>query len=127
MTSRILALVDDLFFAAKISNTACHCGVKVQVLSSLESFKHEIEIGQPALVILDLNGTASRPFEAVRSLKSTPALAGIPVVAFYSHVQTALKEQARQAGCDRILPRSVFSKNLASILTEFSPADGESS
>ncbi len=123
MTNKILALVDDLFFSAKISNTALHCGVTVEVLSSLESLLLEAKSCRPAMVIVDLNGKASRPLEAVQALKSDPVLAKIPMIAFYSHVQTELMNQARQAGCDNILPRSAFSRNLAAVLTEYSSND----
>jgi CheY-like chemotaxis protein len=119
MTSRILALVDDLFFTAKISNTARNCGATLEIFSSFESLIHQIGLEPPALVIIDLNGTESRPFEAVQALKSNPVHVKIPIIAFYSHVQTDLMEQARQGGCDKILPRSLFSRNLAAILTEY--------
>ncbi|MBV9211197.1 MAG: hypothetical protein JOZ52_11235, partial [Acidobacteria bacterium] len=41
----------------------------------------------------------------------------IPLVGFFSHVQTELQRRGAQAGYDRILPRSAFSKNLPQILT----------
>jgi hypothetical protein len=37
-------------------------------------------------------------------------------VAFLSHVQTELAAQARAAGATEVLPRSVFTQNLARIL-----------
>jgi hypothetical protein len=38
------------------------------------------------------------------------------VLAFLSHVQTDLAAQARAAGCTEVIPRSVFTQNLAAIL-----------
>jgi CheY-like chemotaxis protein len=40
----------------------------------------------------------------------------IPVVAFLSHVQTELAEKARAAGCREVVPRSIFTRDLATIL-----------
>jgi hypothetical protein len=41
---------------------------------------------------------------------------GVPVVAFLSHVQVELAEAARAAGCREVMPRSEFTRNLATIL-----------
>jgi hypothetical protein len=38
------------------------------------------------------------------------------VIAFLSHVQTGLAEQAKTAGFDEVMPRSKFSMNLPEIL-----------
>jgi DNA-binding NarL/FixJ family response regulator len=40
----------------------------------------------------------------------------LPIVAFLSHVQTELAIQAKAAGSSEVLPRSVFTQNLARIL-----------
>ena len=40
----------------------------------------------------------------------------VPLVGFFSHVQTELQRQAQEAGYDRVLPRSVFTRDLADIL-----------
>jgi hypothetical protein len=37
-------------------------------------------------------------------------------VGFLSHVQIDLAEQARAAGCSEVMPRSKFTKDLATIL-----------
>jgi hypothetical protein len=45
-----------------------------------------------------------------------PALAAVPLVGFFSHVQTELRERALAAGFDRVLPRSAFVQQLPQIL-----------
>jgi hypothetical protein len=39
------------------------------------------------------------------------------MVGFLSHVQVDLAEQARAAGCDEVMPRSKFTRDLAQILS----------
>jgi len=50
-------------------------------------------------------------------LKSDDALTGVPLLGFFSHVQTELQQAAIAAGYDRVMPRSAFTKNLAAILS----------
>src|SRR5882762_6477727 len=56
----------------------------------------------------------SQPIAAIQRLRAEKN--GVRVVAFLSHVQTELAAQARAAGCDEVMPRSVFTQNLAAIL-----------
>jgi CheY-like chemotaxis protein len=116
----ILALVDDLFFSSKISATAQSCGVTVQLVNTKEALIAKAKRVSPGLVIVDLNGATTRPLEAVQELKSETELDATPVLAFFSHVQTELKEKAVSAGCDSVIPRSVFSQKLAQILRQYS-------
>ena len=53
---------------------------------------------------------------SIARLKANPATASTPVLAYLSHTQVDLKRAAEQAGCDLVLPRSVFSQNIHEIL-----------
>ena len=70
----------------------------------------------PALIIFDLNFEAVRPIESIRKLKGTDELKHISLLGYVSHVQTDLQRLAQEAGCDAVMPRSAFSKNLSQIL-----------
>jgi CheY-like chemotaxis protein len=110
---QVLALVDDLFFQAKITETAKHVGVVVRVCATPEALLAAIAEEKPNLIVLDLNAR-SRPVEALARIRS--AADGISVIAFLSHVQTELAQQARAAGCRTVMARSQFTRDLATIL-----------
>jgi CheY-like chemotaxis protein len=110
--ARVVALMDDLFFQMKLSETAKHLGVEVKVASTGEALQALLE-PPPKLLIVDLN-SRSQPIAAIQRLRADKNQ--VRVVAFLSHVQTELAEQARAAGCDEVMPRSVFTQNLAAIL-----------
>lgn len=116
MRRRVLAAVDDLFFAAKIRATAEHLGVEVLFPRSLEAFGEAAQAGAPALVIVDLHLQRYDPFSVARRLKADETLRETPLVGFFSHVQVELQRRASDAGFDRILPRSAFTKRLPEIL-----------
>ncbi len=113
---RILALVEDLFFAAKIVETAKLTGAEVETVSNGDALLQRSIEERPSLVIVDLNAPGAKRGESVRRLKTNSTLAEIPVVGFLSHVQVDLAEAARKAGCDRVLPRSKFTAELPQIL-----------
>jgi DNA-binding NtrC family response regulator len=110
---QIVAFVDDLFFQAKILETAKHVGVEVRTCTTAEALLAEIAKHSPALVIVDLNAK-NKPLDAIKQVREgSPA---IPVTCFLSHVQVELAEQARAAGCTDVMPRSKFAQHLATIL-----------
>ena len=109
---RVVALMDDIFFQMKIAETAKHLGIEFKVATNTDALLGLLE-PRPQLVIVDLNAR-NQPIDAIVKLRA--ASKDIRVVAFLSHVQRELAEQARNAGCDEVMPRSSFTQNLAEIL-----------
>lgn len=114
MKRRVIVAVDDLFFAAKIRTTAEHLGVEVEFPRTLEALIGSATQG--ALVIVDLHLQRYDPFVIAGKLKSAEALRDVPLVGFFSHVQTELLHRAEAAGFDHVWPRSAFTKRLPEIL-----------
>jgi len=113
--ARILALVDDLFFQAKIMEAARQVGVELRTCTTPDALLAELEHDSPRLVIVDLNARQD-PIQAIERLRE--AARDIPLVAFLSHVQTELAERAQAAGCHTVMPRSKFTRELATILAQ---------
>lgn len=113
-----IALIDDLFFQAKLRETAKQAGVTVETATTGEQLLRAAAASPTALVIVDLNARQGA-LEAVEQLHG-PGYPGNPrrVIAFLSHVQTELAERARAAGCQEVMPRSKFTQNLAAILRD---------
>lgn len=113
---RIIAMVDDMFFIAKIRGTAEGVGVSIHFARTIGAVC-ELAAKEPtSLIIVDLQTQCADPFELAMRVKSDEQLNSIPLLGFFSHVQTVLLHKAEQVGFDRILPRSSFSKNLSQIL-----------
>ena len=109
---RVVALMDDLFFQMKVAETAKHVGLELKVAANGDALLALMEPA-PKLVIIDLNAR-SNPVQAIERIRAGKN--DVRVVAFLSHVQTELAAQARNAGCDEVMPRSAFTQNLAAIL-----------
>lgn len=117
----IVAIVDDLFFASKIRGAADQVGARITFVKSIPKAVEKVRDESPALIIADLNANCCDAIELARSLKGDDSLSGVPLLGFFSHVQTELQEAATAAGYDRVMPRSAFTKNLADILSRTEP------
>jgi DNA-binding NarL/FixJ family response regulator len=111
--AQVVVLVDDLFFQAKIMETAKQLGVELRTCTTPDALSAEIAKAAPKLVIVDLNARAN-PLEAAERVRASGHQ--IPVVAFLSHLQVDLAARANAAGFPEIMPRSKFAQNLATIL-----------
>ena len=122
---RIFAFIDDLFFLAKIQETARKLNVKVEFVKTdkdiLERLKNNGE-EKPSLIIFDLNNASAKPLSTIPKLKKE-LKKGTAIIGFLSHLQADLKMKAQEAGCDMVLPRSSFSQNLPSLLRRHGAGD----
>jgi CheY-like chemotaxis protein len=116
--TRILAMVDDLFFVTKIQETARKLNVKVEFTKTDKDILERIEANgqeKPSLIIIDLNSVNAKPLTTIPKLKAK-LKKGTSILGFVSHVQGDLKVKAQEAGCDSVMPRSAFSQNLPQLL-----------
>ncbi len=113
----LIAVVDDLFFAARIRETARQIGVDIEFVPA-GKLADRAEGGGIKAVILDLS--AGSAMDSLRTLKNEPATASTPVVGFASHVAAETIAEAREAGCDQVLARSAFTRRLPDLLRSLS-------
>src|SRR5271168_2179290 len=94
-----IVLIDDLFFQAKLHETAKLTGTVLETVTTGEQLLKSAAANPAALVIVDLNARQGA-LEAIEQI-GKPGGEGNPrrVIAFLSHVQTDLAERARAAGC----------------------------
>jgi CheY-like chemotaxis protein len=116
--SRIFAFIEDLFFMAKIQETARKLNVKVEFVKTDKDLVEKMQQNgeeKPSLIIFDLNNANAKPLTLIPKLKSK-LKKGTSIIGFLSHVQGDLKQKAHEVGCDMVLPRSAFSQNLPQLL-----------
>src|SRR5438128_2404439 len=105
-----LLLSDDLLFHSRITGTAEKLGLSIQTVRTAAELLAKAQQLQPVCVLLDLHNPGLDIASVVSQLKaqSPPPL----LVAYGSHVEAATLHKAREAGCDRVLPRSQFVEEL---------------
>jgi PleD family two-component response regulator len=121
VTRRILAAVEDLLFRSKISETASSLGIEAAFPRNPRRLLEAMRESPTDLLIVDLNSARFEPLTLLKSVSSDEATRDVPTVGFLSHVQKDLAVAAREAGCDRVIARSAFTKDLPRILAGRTP------
>ena len=124
--TKIYFFIEDLFFIAKIQETARKLGVKVAFIKndkeSVAALLGHEEDDRPGLIVFDLNNANAKPMTLIPKLKAK-LKKGTSVVGFLSHLQGDLKAKAVEAGCDTVMPRAAFSQNLPNLLRRYGIVD----
>jgi hypothetical protein len=120
--TRIFCFIEDLFFMAKIQETARKLGVKVEFVKgdkeAVARLTGASEDERPALLVFDLNNANAKPLTLIPKFK-TKFKKATSIVGFLSHLQGDLKLKAVEAGCDSVMPRSAFSQTLPNLLRRY--------
>ncbi len=111
-----IAIVSDMIFATRITGTAEKVGAKCKIVNDAGALQDALQSDEPETVLVDMNCDGMSPAEAIRTVNSQCPNAR--VVAFFSHVQTELMEQARASGADDVWPRSAFVQRLPKLLED---------
>jgi hypothetical protein len=126
--TRIFCFIEDLFFLAKIQETARKLGVKVEFIKgdkeSVAKLTDLPEAERPKLVVFDLNNLNAKPITLIPKLKAKLKKA-TSIVGFLNHLQGELKAKAIEAGCDAVMPRSAFSQTLPNLLRRYGVEEEE--
>jgi CheY-like chemotaxis protein len=126
--THIYFFIEELFFQAKIQETAKKLGVKVAFLKNDKDALAELTDGEenkPALIVFDLNNANAKPLTLIPKLKAKLKKSA-SIVGFLSHLQGDLKAKAVEAGCDVVMPRAAFSQNLPNLLRRYGVEEEES-
>jgi CheY-like chemotaxis protein len=122
--TRIYCFIEDMFFLAKIQETARKLGVKVEFVKNgdkeamVATLAELPENERPKLLVFDLNNLNAKPLTLIPKLK-TKLKKATSIVGFLNHLQGELKAKAIEAGCDTVMPRSAFSQTLPNLLRRY--------
>lgn len=112
--SGVLILCDDLMFTSKVTATARAHGLTAAVARTpAEAVRKAPPVG---CVIVDLHLLGLDLPQLLADLRAGSRAA---VIGFGSHVDAETLKAARAAGCDRVMPRSQFVKELEAKLPEW--------
>jgi hypothetical protein len=107
----VLLVGGDLNAQARVGDAAQRAGGTLQRVSS-EDLASEIASKAPSMVVIDLDEVGAEPLAAAQQDSGS---ASPMIVAYFSHVDVALGESAREAGVEA-LPRGRFWRELPSMV-----------
>jgi CheY-like chemotaxis protein len=111
-------LSDDLIFFSRVSGSARAAGLAVRMVRTPADLIAAARAEAPRGVILDLhNPDLDLPALLADLKEACPAMPH--VVAYGSHVEAATLRAARDAGCDLVLARSKFVREVEEKISEW--------
>ena len=111
--AKILALVPDLMFSTRIEDATKYLGYTIRSIDVSDNAGEVLAREQPALVIVALD--AANWQDVAVAAKRT----GARVLAFGSHKNIELMQQAKAMGCDEVVARSRMASELPSLLKKY--------
>ena len=90
-------------------------GYEVQWAKTQSAFSDYYESSRPALVLVDLEGDESTWTDVLKEISNKEA-GRAKVVAFGPHEDVAMLERARDLGCDIVLNKGEFNRDLPKII-----------
>ena len=113
-----LMLCDDLIFFSRVSGAARAAGLSVRMVRTAADLLAAARVATPSGIIVDVHNPGLDLPAMLSDLRA--ACRVMPrVIAYGSHVEAAVLGAARQAGCDRVLPRSQFVEELEAKIGEW--------
>jgi CheY-like chemotaxis protein len=118
--AQILALTDDLLFLSRVREAARGADVEVRTVRQPDQLLEGVRAGG-RLVLVDADSSRVPWVEALDTLRREGLLDAVTAVAFFSHVHAERGEAARAAGCDPVLARGAFVKELPDLVRTAAP------
>jgi CheY-like chemotaxis protein len=103
--ARVIALVPDLLFGSQVQGALKAAGHDVALAGDEAKVRERLAEGGAVLVV-DLTDDRFDGAAILEALAADSLLVGVSTLAFYSHVDAAVRERATQAGFDLVVPRS---------------------
>jgi hypothetical protein len=116
--ARVVAYVPDLLFGSNVLasvQAAGHEGVLVTEPSGLAA-----ALPGAAALVLDLTLDPAERIDHVRTARP----AGLPVLAFYAHVEADVRAQAQAAGFELVIPRSRMAREGGELIARLADSGG---
>ena len=113
----LLAIVDDLFVRSRIDAAAGVAGVEVRYVGSIDEVSAAVEQGPARAVLVGMAATRRRWPDLVRQIRTDPSTRGLYILAFGPHKNLELRAQALEAGVDRVVANSAFTRLLPTLLS----------
>ena len=117
MSTNILVLEKDLFFTEKIRDTLKHHNMSVTIARNLVTFEQRLsetnDVEHPSLVIIN---TAIRGVDWEAAIRAARAK-NLPVLCFGSHMDLEARAKALEAGAQKVVANSKFSKDMPGLVT----------
>ena len=116
---RIFVVCSDLMFSAGIREAGISQGISLEFIDSEVEFGEALAKFQPVLFLSDLHHHTlggEKSGELLKMLKSNQKNKDVYSIAWGKHTEPDLLKSATRAGFDRVMPRSLFVKEMPDLI-----------
>ena len=116
---RIFVVCSDLIFSAGIREAGASQGFMLEFIDSEEKFDEALKKFHSVLFMSDLHHHelgGERASELVKKLKASEKNKDVYSIAWGRHTEPELLRSAERAGFDRVMPRSLFVREMPMIV-----------
>ena len=115
--ARVLAFVPDLLFGSNVVGALRASGHQVRLVSGLE----DVSLGDTEVLVIDLTDDAETRIAAAQEALAR-AGGRLRTLAFFSHVDIDVRDAARAAGFDLVVPRSRMARAAGELVDQLAPS-----
>ena len=94
-------------------------GLEARAFDSAERLTQSAREKEPALVILDCEGSEKEAFKLLAQFRSDELLLKIPRIGYLSHASGDLKREMREAGCLQVYNKAEFTRELENLFGRY--------
>ncbi len=123
---KVLVIATNLFFLPRIRNVAEPHGCDTRQVMSVDRLNDELDEGTSVLVLVDLEAEPDFWVEAVKTVLAL-GNARPRIVGYGGHTNVPMLQKAEEAGCDLVLTKGQFSRDLGKLIAEASGKVAENS
>jgi CheY-like chemotaxis protein len=113
----VVFLTRDLVFSSRLAAVAERLGIVASTVTSLAAAAAQLSNGTVKLVVVDLSTGEVDVKEIVDRLREVSP--GLAVVAFAPHVHEMRLKAAAEAGCNEVLTRGQFDRQMENIVVRY--------
>ena len=120
--ARTVALVPDLLFGSKVVSMLQAAGHDVTLCSAEDETR--ARAADADVLVVDLTTDAVDGATLVESMRAGGELGETRTLAFYSHVDAAMRARAEEVGFDLVVPRSRMAREGGELVGSLTPPAG---
>ena len=125
MNKKVLVVATNLFFLPRVQNMAAPSGCETRQVMTVDRLNEEMAEGETVLVLVDLEADTEFWTDAVREVLASGE-ARPQVVGYGGHTNTVMLQRAEEVGCDMVLTKGQFSRDLGKLIAEAAQSDAPS-
>jgi hypothetical protein len=113
--ARVIAFIPDLLFGSQVQGALRVAGHQVDLVADAAGLGDAAT--EADVLVVDLTDEVPERIGCFQRLADRGALADAGTLAFYSHVEADVRDQATNAGFDLVVPRSRMAREAATLIT----------